>query len=74
MDVRDGFLIAVEEKMQTDGITRKELADRCDYAEETINRIMEKSISVSIDTAVKLSAALGLSLDEVCGIIKRPAE
>lgn len=74
MDIRDGFIAAVEEKMQADGVTRKELAERCGYAEVTIDRILDKNITLRLDTAVTIAAEMGLSIDATCGIITRRAK
>lgn len=67
--MEDGFITAVVEKMQADGITKKELADRCGYVEATVERVLEGNIPLKLETAATIAAALGMSLDAVCGII-----
>lgn len=65
------FIFAVKEKMEKDGVSTKELADRCEYVDETIRRILDRNIPIRLEMAVTIVVNLGLSLDEVCGIIKR---
>ena len=67
--MQDIFIMAVEEKMQQDGLTRKELAEKCGFPEVTIDRVLGKNISLTLDIAVCIAVALGLSLDGVCGIL-----
>lgn len=67
----EGFVYAIKEKMEKDGITAKELADKCGYVEETINRIFRRNIPIRLEMAVTIAANLGLSLDDICGIIRR---
>ena len=67
--MKDGFIIAVEEKMAQDGITLKELADRCGYCEEAVRRMLTGGMSIKLEMAATVAAALGLSLDAICGII-----
>lgn len=69
--MEDGFIIAVKEKMQADGISKKELAEKCGYVEGLLDRILESRIPVRLDMAATIAAALGISLDAVCGIIIR---
>ena len=67
----EGFVYTVKEKMEQDGATPKELADRCGYAEETIRRVLDGNIPIRLELAATIAACLGLSLDGICGIIKR---
>ena len=67
----EGFVYAIKEKMEQDGVTPKELADRCGYVEETIRRVLDRNISIRLELAATIAACLGLSLDGICGIIKR---
>ena len=65
----EGFVIAVKEKMEQDGVSTKELADRCGYVEEVILRVLDRNITLKLETAAVIAAALGMSLDAVCGIL-----
>ena len=69
--MEEGFIIAVKEKMAKDGITNEELAKSCGYVTEVINRLLERDIRLKLDMAATIAANLGLSLDEICGIIRR---
>lgn len=69
--MEEGFIIAVKEKMKKDGITNEELAKSCGYVTEVINRLLERDIKLKLDAAATIAANLGLSLDEICGIIRR---
>lgn len=44
------------------GLTQERLADRCHLSADTIRRIEQESFSPSLDTLLKLSQGLGLSL------------
>lgn len=69
-EMDDGFIMAAEEKMRSDGITRKELAERCGFVTELIERVMDEKIPLRLDVAAAMAASIGISLDETCGIIK----
>ena len=68
--MKDGFITAVEERMAADGVTRKELAERCGFVTELIERVMDEKIPLKLDVAAAMAASLGMSLDETCGIIR----
>ena len=67
----EGFVYAIKEKMEQDGITTKELGDKCGYVEETINRILRRNIPIRLEMAATIAANLRLSLDDICGIIRK---
>ena len=57
--------------MAQDGITLKALANMCGYCEEAVRRMLTGGMAIKLEMAATVTAALGLSLDAICGIITR---
>ena len=66
--ITDKFLKAVKKKMKEDNITVDELSKKCGFITLTMKRILQQNIPMRLSMAVPIAKALGMSLDESCGI------
>ena len=65
----EGFIYAVGSALTNKQMTRNQLAEKCGYPLLTINRMMEGNFELRLDMAANVAAVLGLSLDDICGLI-----
>ena len=55
------------------GLTQQQLADKSGIHRVTVARIESNSSSTTMETAIKLAAALGCTIDELFGIVDHNA-
>lgn len=61
------FINNVNRVMEEKGMTRKDLATKCDLPTVCIDRVLDRGITLKLDMAVNIADALETTVDKLCG-------
>ena len=61
------FINNVNRVMEEKGMTRKDLATKCDLPTVCIDRVLDRGITLKLDMAVNIADVLETTVDKLCG-------
>lgn len=65
MTYEDKAVVAIKSIIENRGLKQKVIAEKCGYTEQAFSALMNGRKRLSLDDAVIISSALGVTLDDI---------